>query len=182
MALRNKFTKEILDDVTPTESLKVTTDIFKSNQQQWEESEQCKQITSFVQSINNSVDIQQIVAFACGSIGHDPERQTLRSSFQHILVLTLRNILSKKQEDLGGISCYAQDPEYSDVDIHILRENGITVLDDPEGFLKVNDSTLVISCAPQVPVKQITLDLVRPAAMIWDRIKEHDPGAPGDIW
>jgi hypothetical protein len=74
MALRNKFTKEILDDVTPTESLNVTTDIFKSKQQQWEESEQCKQITLFVQSINNSVDIQQIVAFACGSIGHDPEQ------------------------------------------------------------------------------------------------------------
>jgi hypothetical protein len=58
----------------------------------------------------------------------------------------------------------------------ILRENGITVLDDPEGFLEVDDSTLVISCAAQVPVKQITLDLARPAAMIWDRIKGHDLG------
>ena len=175
MALRNKFTKEILD-VIPTESLKDTKDIFKSNQKQWEESEQYKQLTSIVQSINISVDIQQIVAFACGSIRNDFEQQTPRSSFQHVLVLTLRNILSKKQEALGGISCYAQDPAYSEVDILILRENGITVLYDPEGFFKVDDSTLVISCAAQVPVKQITLGLARPAAMIWDRIKEHDLG------
>ncbi|KAE9368094.1 hypothetical protein N431DRAFT_561865 [Stipitochalara longipes BDJ] len=179
MALRNKSTKEILD-VIPTESLKDTKDIFKSNQQQWEESEQCKQLTSIVQSINISVDIQQIVAFACGSIRHDSEQQTPQSSFQHALVITLRNILSKKQEDLGRISCYAQDPAYSEVDMLILRENGITVLDDPEGFLKVDDSTLVISCAAQVPVKQITLDLARPAAMIWDRIKEHD--LSGLLW
>ncbi|KAH8789097.1 hypothetical protein F5882DRAFT_438708 [Hyaloscypha sp. PMI_1271] len=173
MALRNKFTKENLD-VVPTESLKDTKNIFKTNQKQWEDSEQCKQLTSIVQSINISVDIQQIVAFACGSIRDDSEQQTPRSSFQHVLVLTLRNILSKKQEDLGDISCYAQDPAYSEVDILILRENGITVLDDPEGFLKVDDSTLVISCAAQVQVRQITLDLARPAAMIWDRIEEHD--------
>jgi hypothetical protein len=124
-------------------------------------------------------NIQHIVAFACGSIRDDSEQQTPRSSFQHVLVLTLRNILSKKQEDLGGISCYAQEPAYSEVDILTLRENGITVLDEPEGFLNVDDSTLVVSCAAQVPVKQITLDLARPAAMIWDRIKEHDLGGLG---
>jgi hypothetical protein len=83
--LRNKITKELLD-VIPTESLKDTKDIFKSNQKQWEESEQCKQLTPIVQSINISVDIQQIVAFACGSIRDDSEQQTPRSSFQPVLV------------------------------------------------------------------------------------------------
>jgi hypothetical protein len=60
------------------------------------------------------------------------------------------------------------------VDRLILEENGFTVLNEPEGFFTVDGSTIVVSFAPEVPVKQIILDLVRPAAIIWDRITEED--------
>lgn len=151
-------------------------DFFKSCQSQWEKSKPCKELISIIQSIDVLADIKQIVAFGLGSITHDlhPDRATPRSSFQHSLILTLRSVLGEKQKHQDPVSCYVQDPVYVDVDRLILEDHGITILDDPDGFLKLDDSTLVISCAPQIPVKQITMDLARPAAMIWNGIQEHD--------
>jgi hypothetical protein len=195
MTLRNKFTKEAIKEIfdnTPPDPIGDTSaitkptpqqregreeeDIFQSTRDQWQKSEQCKQLILIIQSINVLVNINQIVAFACGSIRNDldTDQETPRSSCQHSLILTLRDILDGKREDLGSVSCYAQEPAYSDTDKLILGDHGITVLDDQDGFLRVDDSTLVISCAPQVPVKQIIIDLARPAAMIWNRIEAHD--------
>ncbi|TAQ89295.1 hypothetical protein B7494_g2388 [Chlorociboria aeruginascens] len=175
MNFQNKITKEIVN-VIPTNSLEDTKVIFKSNKEMWDESEKCKQLISMIQSVNISVNIQQIVAFACGSIMNDSDvdQEAPRSSTQHALILTMRKILCKNQREQSGISCFAQDPAYDEVDKSILGEYGIDVLDDPEAFLKVDDSTLVISCAADVPVRQLTLELARPAAMLWDRIREHE--------
>ena len=108
-----------------------------------------------------------------------------RSSFQHALLLTLRDILGEKMANSNNeILCYAQDPAYTTTDEAILEEHGITVLDDPKAFLEVDGSTVVFSCAPNVPVKQIIADIARPAIVIWHRISEtgpvHPKSVPGD--
>jgi hypothetical protein len=115
------------------------------------------------------------VAFACGKFTFKPTSIIIthiveRSASQHALILTLRDVLSEKKGNLGGIACYAQDPGYSDTDKSILEKYGIKILSDPEGFLEVDDATVVLSFSPNVPVRQVVADLARPAVMIWNRI------------
>lgn len=157
----------------PNESLEASENILSSALQAWEESEQFKQLRLIIEAVNSSRNIRQIVAFACGSMTGDSEEYALRPSFQHALILTLRSILGKKHGSYN-ISCYAQDPAYTNSDRKVLHDRSITILDDPEAFLKVDGSTLVISCGPMVPVRQIVLDIARPAMMIWDRVEEED--------
>jgi hypothetical protein len=76
----------------------------------------------------------------------------------------------------GGqeIKCYAQDPVYDEIDKEFLTSIGIAPLDDPKGFLAVDQQTLVFSVSPNVPVKQIITDLQRPAAMVWNTVSPID--------
>jgi hypothetical protein len=106
--------------------------------------------------------IKKLVAFALSSmrafsdVPHDN-----RSLFQHALLMTLRDLLLENtaQGD-DGIKCYAQDPAYSEHDIAVLQSCGVTVVPDPEGFLEVDEETVVISISPNVPVKQVSLRLL----------------------
>ena len=88
--------------------------------------------------------------------------------------MTLRDVLGKKGNP-DRIICYAQDPAYTETYKSVLEGSGITVLDDPKAFLEVDDSTVVISCAAELPVKQIISDLAQPAIMIWDGIYDDEP-------
>lgn len=72
------------------------------------------------------------------------------------------------------IRCYAQDPAYSEADWSLLRSIGIQPLDDPKGFLEIDEETLVFSVSPNVPVKQIVADVQWPGAMIWNTVAEEE--------
>jgi len=37
-------------------------------------------------------------------------------------------------------------------------------------FTHVDENTLVFSCGPNIPVKQVVADIAKPAAMIWDSV------------
>jgi hypothetical protein len=78
----------------------------------------------------------------------------------------------------GILNCYAQDPDYTEIDKLVLKEHGITTLEDPRGFLEIESSTVVISICADVPVKQIVADIARPAIMIWNRVREVDNEPP----
>ncbi|CAI7597780.1 unnamed protein product [Penicillium palitans] len=67
-----------------------------------------------------------------------------------------------------------QDSEYTSVDREILDGFGLQTVDDPEGFLKVDEQSIVLSIAPNVPVKHITADIARPAVMIWFHVEEKE--------
>lgn len=115
-------------------------------------------------------EITTVVGFACGdmSFADDPLEAQRRSASQHALLLTLRNVLQMKNKtNKAKISCYAQDPIYNTVDRTVLGNFDVDVVDDPEGFLQVDESSVVFSCAPNIPVKQVIADLVRPAILIW---------------
>ncbi|KAK2604141.1 hypothetical protein N8I77_007096 [Diaporthe amygdali] len=117
--------------------------------------------------------ITKIIAFSLGSIsgGEDLDR----SITQHVLVLTIKDVLKKMIADADvEIRCYVQDPEYSDVDRTALAGAGIEVLDDPQGFLEVDDSSVVLSFDSAVPVRQIVADLARPAIMIWNKVRSEE--------
>lgn len=105
---------------------------------------------------------------------------------QRALLLTLRDVLEKATQDsyhcclssIYPIACYVQDPAYTKVDQAVLAKHGITTLGDPKGILEVDDSTAILSCSPDIPVKQIVSDLANPAIMMVDRVLDYDPTGP----
>lgn len=128
----------------------------------------CKRV---VQILNSSVaghSIEKIVAVALGGISKDDRH---RSAFQHAFVLTLREWLRARQK---SICCYAQDPNYKAVDKVVLEEHGLEIINDPRAWLEVDERSILFSCAPDVPVKEIVADTTRPAAVIWERVDDED--------
>lgn len=176
MRERNKATKEEVLSFPGLPHEQVSQHL-RNAQQEWEASEACKQLRSTLQSVTQASEVRKIVAFALSTIAIDEKGRSIdRSLFQHALVLTLHDVFAKaERSDESSLHCYAQDPLYTDIDQSVLNENGITILNDPEGFLQVDENSVVVSCCSNVPVKQIVCDLARPAVIIWDRILDEDP-------
>lgn len=167
--LRNASTKELLG-VCPIKSQENANEFFQIRLQQWRTSQAYQQLKSCIMSTSSISVITKIVGFAFGSIAlTDVEADyAFRSAFQHALLVTLKDLLCEKLST-EKIACYVQDPLYTNCDRLLLGAHGINVLDDPDGLIEVNNSTLVISCAPDIPIRQIVTDIAQPAIMIWCR-------------
>lgn len=180
--------KETREVATAKDAFRPKEDVgrdFDKSLHEWMASEQCRQLRNLDILRQNAGRIRKIVAFACGSITHSDERSKGRSSYQHGLIKTLHDILSQaRHEDVNltreqkekHIQCFIQDPAYTNIDRELFQDDyGIaTILENPEGFLEVDDSTVVLSFSPNVPVRQIVVDIAKPAVMIWDRILDED--------
>lgn len=73
----------------------------------------------------------------------------------------------------------AQDPAYTRVDKSVLEEDAIRCLDDPGGFLDVDNLSVVISIAPDIPVRQVVADIARPTVMVWERVTREEEEMDG---
>ncbi|KAF9253178.1 hypothetical protein DTO013E5_2463 [Penicillium roqueforti] len=138
---------------------------FEKERRAWETSEAHRTLEVLL-STTRADKINNIVGIACGSLSRLGRPN---SAFQHALLLTAKDWLRKKRPGEKELSCYVQDPEYTLVDREVLNGVGIQVVDDPDGFLKVDDRSIVLSIAPNIPVKSIIVDIARPAMVIWLR-------------
>ncbi|KAE8415214.1 hypothetical protein BDV36DRAFT_285544 [Aspergillus pseudocaelatus] len=144
---------------------------FVKQRQIWLESPGHRNLEHHLTTLKTTAHIRKIVCFGLGSLGRLCGYHCTRAHTQHAAVETMVALLAKR--GLNGsheIKCYAQDPVYDEVDQEFLRSIGITPLEDPKGFLEVDEHTLVFSVSPNVPVKQIVTDLHWPAAMIWNTV------------
>jgi hypothetical protein len=101
---------------------------------------------------------------------------------QHLAACTLRDLFAAKQNGAAP-TIYAQDPAYQSSNTVYLAEHfGIPVIADPEGFKALNGNTFVMSVSPNVPVRQIALDMTHdshgPAGFFCDHIGSD--GLEGD--
>ncbi|KAI0096427.1 hypothetical protein GGR51DRAFT_29692 [Nemania sp. FL0031] len=181
---RNSITKTPIPMV-PLLPLEEVQENFEQKRAEWEASKQCDELKSVLGSIAAEIPpIQKIVAFACSSMTWD-DAGSHRSAVQHAFILTIRDFLAKRGSAREfNINCYAQDPLYTTVDKQVLQKAGITILDDPRGFLEIDGTTAVFSQAPDIPVRQITADITKPAMMIWNKVVdqiEPPPQAQGNI-
>ncbi|EGD92384.1 hypothetical protein H112_00046 [Trichophyton rubrum D6] len=169
--LRHDFTKDIID-IKPTKD-------YDSLNKSWESSDICLQLRAALKDIKlpQNLIINEIVAFACGSISGDRKgpsdaywaaRSRERSSYQHPMLRTLQGC--------HEVQCFAQNPIYTSVDSKVLGEAGITIVADLEGFLQVDDAAVVVSLYPNAPVKQVVADISRPAVIIWDVFTDDGDG------
>ncbi|PIG81944.1 hypothetical protein AARAC_002262 [Aspergillus arachidicola] len=176
MELRDEVTKELLPEFRyAVDSVDIIKNSFTSCTQTWEASESYAQLQEIVESRKNFPPITKIVALALGSMQpRSLDNWDHRSEFQHALALTLRAIVGKRQgETSGNVQCYVQDPAYTEVDKSILKTYDITILEDPDAFVEIDGSTIVLTFAPDVPVRQIVADIARPAMMIWNTCEEE---------
>jgi hypothetical protein len=60
------------------------------------------------------------------------------------------------------------------VDREVLTDIGFEMIDDPRGWLEIDERSVVLSVAPNVPVKEIIADTARPAVVIWNRVPNED--------
>jgi len=157
----------------PTDLEQIRTN-FTTHGDPWLNSEECRAIIQPLVSHPTSRKIRKIVAFALGSIAHAESNTIPRLTSQHALILGIASALQKAYNH--KIECFAQEPVYEEADKLFLQEKDITVLNDPMGFLEVDEETLVISISPNVCVKQVLADLIRPAAMIWDEVTPPTSG------
>lgn len=145
----------------------------------WEGSEAWRDIKSTLSSLNLNIKIGKVIGMACGSFTPTLDcRGSRRSAVQHALLLTLKSFLQESNLGTTDVACYVQDPGYSNTDWLVLERSDIKVLEDPEGFLEMDDASLVFSCSPNICVKEIVADIARPPILIWCTVKEEDPEWP----
>lgn len=149
--------------------------LFGQQKAKWQASAQCQQLISTLDSVPIE-PVKNIVAFACGHLWYrDSEWE--RSAVQHASILVLQEYVAARQNvPREEIKCFAQEPNYQEVDKRFLAHIGITVLQNPRAFLEVDETTIVISIHPNPPIRQIVADIARPAMMIWDTVQRdsHD--------
>lgn len=163
---------------------------WEENERLWVQSNDCaalkQQLASHARHLIGQV--KKIVCFGLGSL-HWDERyapdQRATSFVQHAAIKTLQDFFNSSdvgpnvQTDVHKdrkqpVRVLIQDPWYSDVDKAFLTKTGFSVIENPKGFLEVDDHSLVFSVSPNVPVKQIVADMARPAAMLWNTVEEEN--------
>jgi len=128
-----------------------------------------------------------------GSSDRGARNAEARCYTQHAAVLDIARALEAgagpaSSEAGGRVRVLAQDPLYSELDGEFLAGLGFEVVDDPQGFLELDDNSFVVSVACNVPQKQIVADLARPVAMLWDEVKGEEDDEkrwekrPDDMW
>jgi len=181
----NVQTNEPVEDPWLTYDYDAVRTRFAHDRQVWEASDHCAQLKSLLASAGIPAGTNKVVAFACSTLTWREEPGVKSNSIgQHALALTIRDFLASQRGqhdgDGGEVGCFAQEPTYTEIDERILQEVGVTVLDDPRGFLEVDEASVVISSSPDIPLRQIVADIARPAVMIWDKVGEKDED--GNLW
>nr|POF14371.1 hypothetical protein CFP56_78201 [Quercus suber] len=144
----------------------------------WRKSQACARLKSIIDGSARR-QCNKLVSFALGSVSRGfQESYPQRSAFQHALVLSLRETLCSDGTANAGIPCFAQDPDYTTVDKTLLSNFNVDVVDDPEGFLHLDEASAVVSCSPNVAVREIVSELARPAVIIWDTVQDDRDHIP----
>ena len=150
-----------------------------------------QELSLFINDHLEGVGCNKIVAFGGGSLGYaadatfgisanDIEYNISATSHfglmcqtQHAALLLIRDTLKNLQ---GGkdIPIYLSDPDYTEEDAQAAAQLdwNVTVLNSNVGFqqgwVKLDESTLVVDFHASTPVIQRTFELIRPAAIITD--------------
>lgn len=153
---------------------------FERQRGAWKQSKTCKHFTQQLKKLTPSqvAPIAKIVGFALGPVTYLDSKSgdgigpsATHALTQHMALQTIAEVLKERN---GGreVKCYTQDPANKGIGNEFLKTIGITPLDDPKGFLEVDDKTFVVSIHPNVPVRQVIADLQYPAAMLWNTVEK----------
>lgn len=150
----------------------IAEEFFASGRAYWEASDTFRQLGSiFFGQTNTTLPprIDKVIGFALGTLTMRYRTEPSRSAVQHALLLSIRDWLLAR----CGVACYVQDPMCQDADREILGKAGVEVVDDPEGFLKVDERSVVVTFAPGFALREVIADIARPAVIIWAPVEGY---------
>ncbi len=142
------------------------------------------QLKAALGSVTVPSGIDKVVAFSCSTMIYAEKPEAVKASMaQHILALAIRDLLAARYGKAASeITCYAQDPIYTRIDEQVLVDDeGVVVLDDPAGFLQVDENCVFLAIASHIPVRQIVADIARPAILLWDKVEVSGLGEDGQV-
>ncbi|KAF2669060.1 hypothetical protein BT63DRAFT_439800 [Microthyrium microscopicum] len=166
----------------PTATIEELKETFKMRASAWRETAMAHKLRSQLQAMSTLPT--KIVGFGLGSPSHSmlyddgtkDDAPVCGIFAQHAAVVMIAEILKQKNGKAPVVLC--QDPAYTENDKELLESNGIMTIESPMGFLEVDQSSVVITVSPNVPVKQIIADDrdFWPAALICNKIysAEHE--------
>jgi hypothetical protein len=152
--------------------------VFEEHKRAWNNSMSCKLLTSQLERVSAiKKEVTKIVCFGLGDMCRKPpewlrrqpnlEEHELEASFvrpsmvQHSIALTMAEICHDSTGD--EIQLLAQDPDYTEEAIEILKRNGFSTIGQfgAGGFAEVDDNSIVFSVFVKAPLKQIIADTAR---------------------
>ncbi|KAI0415535.1 hypothetical protein F5X98DRAFT_213444 [Xylaria grammica] len=161
--------------VSSTEELR---EAFHEIERKWKMSEYYEQLQATLAAIKTPFVLDKVIGVALGPL----IIRTLvnrHSIIQHALISVIYSILLQRGVLSASSKRYIQDPVYTQRDKDVLFPAGFTVLDDPQAFLTLDNSSVLVSIDPDIPVKQIVADICRPGIIIWlrkyDSVYQADP-------
>ncbi|KAK6083946.1 hypothetical protein SCUP515_01642 [Seiridium cupressi] len=158
--------------------IKATWDDARHN---WSQSHVCKELKAILSGLTHIPKAKRVVCFGLGRLDRNFDASgsdelaacdglpRYRAMTQHSAALTIAAVLGERSGS-GPLPVFVQDPDYSSEHREMLRDAGMEVVGGygSLAFTYVDDETVVLTCAPDIPVRQIVADIARPAAMIWD--------------
>lgn len=143
-------------------------DRFQAIEQQWKTSQHFEQVQELLASVKIpfTLTLTKVIGLGLGPIVFN-SRVFERFVFQHALVSVLRQKFSV------SLNPIVQDPAYSQRDRDILSSAGVTVLEDPQALLELDESSILLTISPGLPVKDIVADTCRPGIIIWNGGAPH---------
>ncbi|TGJ77101.1 hypothetical protein E0Z10_g10778 [Xylaria hypoxylon] len=142
---------------------------FKEAEEHWAQCEARYLIENVLSKYELPPTINKVICFGLGNdITRDFETQS-----QHPAALTIREYLEEK---LGNnIRLLAHDPEYTSDTVEVLKRHGFEVdMVGIQGFIDVDENSLVLSIKRCARVKQVLADIARPAVFITVPFHEQD--------
>lgn len=150
--------------VFPTASLAECQHNFQLAQAAFRGSRYCNGLDAVLGTISG---VKRIVAFGLGSLSWAQNEKPAHHA-HHALLLALREMCKVKE---GKV--YVQDPVYAEQDKKLLKDECVTVLDDPRALAKVSDESLVFAVSPNIPVRELVTELARPKVLLWNCVYGH---------
>lgn len=118
-------------------------------------------------SIEIPVTLTKVIALALGSL-IVRSRINKERFLQHALISAIHSTLVHRSILSASSEKYVQDPGYTERDKNLIHSAGLTVLDDPQALLELDESSVLVSVAANIPVADIVADICRPGIIIWD--------------
>ncbi|KAI0843564.1 hypothetical protein F5Y06DRAFT_291479 [Hypoxylon sp. FL0890] len=158
--------------------------LFAQTIKSWNPSRTCASFGERIVSLLGTKKVTKIVCFGLGDItrkapewwkarhsprSHEFEARIIESRMiQHLIALTIADVLHARGESRDAVRLLAQDPDYTDETKEILRAAGFEIVGQfgAGGFAEVDDESVVFSAFVAAPVKQIIADIARPALII----------------
>ncbi|KAI0883909.1 uncharacterized protein GGS22DRAFT_166374 [Annulohypoxylon maeteangense] len=150
---------------------------YRAIERHWKTTEHYAQLQEVLSNIEIPFPLTKVIAVASGKLVFQSQ-VSKRRVLHHSLVSDLRLTLVRRGFLLDAASPtqpYVQDPAYTQRDTDILRSAGFTVLNDPQAWLELDESSVLVCINTDLPVADIVADICRPALIIWDKKRGPHP-------